>query len=67
MTVTGAAVGDSVGVAPTAVANGIETFVNTSWNAYVSAANTVTVRACKMATGTVNPAGQTWRADVWQH
>lgn len=67
MTVTGAAVGDSVYVSPSAVTGGIETFTSTSWNGYVSSTNTVTVRACKLGTGTVDPAGQTWRADIWQH
>ncbi len=67
LTVTGAAVGDSVSASPSAVAGGIETFTTTSWNAFVSSTNTVTARACKIGTNTVNPSGQTWRVDIWQH
>jgi hypothetical protein len=67
ITVTGAAIGDSVYASPRAVSGGIETFANTSWNAYVSSTNTVTVRACKINTGTVDLPGQTWRVDIWQH
>ncbi len=52
---------------PTPVANGIETFANTTWTAYVSATNTITVRACKLGTSTVNPANQSWRIAVFQH
>jgi len=37
-----------------------------SWNAWVSANNTISIRACSFATGQ-NAAAQTWRADVWQH
>ncbi len=71
ITVTGAAVGDTVYASPTAVAGGIET-VNLDWMAYVSAANTVTIRAChqnsNIGAAAINTADtQTWRADVWKH
>jgi hypothetical protein len=65
VTVTGASVGDTAIATPTTVASGIET-LRMSWNAYVSAANTVTVRACAYTSGQ-DPASQTWRADVWKH
>lgn len=67
VTVTGASLGDTVTATPTVVSSGIETLL-LNWNAYVSSSNTVTIRACSVATlGTQNPANQTWRADVWQH
>lgn len=67
ITVTGAAAGDTVVATPTPVSNGVETLL-LIWNAYVSSTNTVTIRACSVATlGTQNPDSQTWRADVWQH
>ncbi|MBN1283393.1 MAG: hypothetical protein JXA24_06455, partial [Proteobacteria bacterium] len=65
ITVTGAATGDTVVATPTPVTGGIET-LRMTWNGYVSAANTVTVRACAVANNQ-NAASQTWRADVWQH
>jgi len=67
ITVTGAAVGDTVIASPTAVASGIET-LNLSWSAAVSAADTVTIRACNPTAGAIDALDtQTWRADVWQH
>ncbi|HWZ65932.1 MAG TPA: hypothetical protein VNX65_04030 [Patescibacteria group bacterium] len=66
VTVTGAAVGDTVIATPTPVAGGIET-LNISWNAYVSSTNTVTIRGCDVAVLSGTPATQTWRVDVWQH
>lgn len=62
ITVTGAAVGDTVslGVDNAAVTGTIQ------YTAWVSAANTVTVRARTAAIGE-NPASGTFRADVWQH
>jgi hypothetical protein len=67
VTVTGAAVGDSVIAAPTATSGGIET-LTLSWNAYVSSPNTVTIRACNTSISLgQNPSNQTWRADIWQH
>ncbi len=65
VTVTGANVGDSVVATPTATSGGAET-LNMSWNAYVSSADTVTIRGCKIANNPT-PANQTWRVDVWQH
>lgn len=68
ITVTGAAVGDTVIASPQAVAGGIET-VNLSWNYYVSASNTVTIKACNLLgiLGINTADTQTWRVDVWQH
>ncbi|MBI4812536.1 hypothetical protein HY798_03835 [Candidatus Falkowbacteria bacterium] len=67
ITVTGAAVGDTVIVSPTAVASGIET-LNLGWSAAVTGANTVTIRACNPTAGAIDALDtQTWRADVWQH
>lgn len=68
MDVIGAADGDSVvlGV-PHALANASSTFTFFGW---VSAANTVSVRACQTAAtlgGTADPAAATIRADVWKH
>lgn len=36
-----------------------------TWKAFVSAANTVTVRLANITTGAINPAVRSWRADVW--
>ncbi len=69
ITVTGAAVGDTVYASPDAAssATGIEDS-NLSWSAVVTAANTVTIRACN-PTGSAIDAGddQEWRADVLKH
>ncbi len=70
ITVTGAAVGDTVYASPdaTSSATGIEDS-NLAWNAAVTAANTVTIRACNPQTIGAVDAGddQEWRADVWHH
>jgi hypothetical protein len=56
---SGAATGDAVSISPPAA---IEAgFV---WSAYVSSANTVSIRLCKITSGTVDPANATWRAVV---
>jgi hypothetical protein len=62
ITVTGAASGDTValGVPSGSMVAGVQFF------AWVSAANTVSVRACAF-TGSPNPASGTFRVDVWQH
>jgi len=60
--VTGAAPGDTVYVGAT---SSIETGL--LWSAFISAANTVTVRICNVTGPTLTPATSTWRADVWQH
>jgi len=69
ISVLSAAVGDTVYASPDASssATGIEDS-NLMWNAFVSAAGTVTIRACN-PTGSSIDAGddQEWRADVWQH
>ncbi len=62
ITATGAAVGDTVALG---VPNGSVTADTLFW-AWVSATNTVTVRAMRIA-GTPNPASGTFRVDVWQH
>jgi len=60
ITVTGAAVGDAVFVGPPA---SIE--ADLSWGAYVSAADTVTLRVHNVASsGNINPASATWRVTV---
>lgn len=59
ITVTGASVGDSVALGlPATPASGIV------WNAFVSAANTVTVRASNITGSAVDPASATYRATV---
>lgn len=64
VTVTGAADGDSV---TTGVPNALASTAGVTFNGFVSAANTVTVRACDVTSGNPNPAAATVRADVWQH
>ncbi|MFA4890446.1 MAG: hypothetical protein WC587_02310 [Candidatus Paceibacterota bacterium] len=67
ITVTGAAVGDTVIASPTAVASGIET-INLGWSAAVTGAGVVTIRACNPTAVAIDALDtQTWRADVWQH
>lgn len=60
ITVTGAAVGDAVFVgAPSAIE------ANLNWCAYVSAADTVTLRLQNVASsGSIDPASATWRVTV---
>jgi len=59
MTVTGAAVGDSVELgAPSTIEAGLV------WCGFVSATNTVTVRVHNTSGGAVDPASATWRATV---
>jgi hypothetical protein len=61
ITVTGAAVGDSVSLGPpSAPESGI------TYTAFVSATNTVTVRASNVTTGAIDPASATFRATVFQ-
>lgn len=69
ITVTGAAVGDTVYATPDAAssATGIEDS-NLIWSAVVSSANTVTVRACNPTALAIDAGDdQEWRADVWKH
>lgn len=63
ITVTGAAAGDTVylGV-PTAAA-----VAGSQFSAWVSGANTVTVRHCCIPAAGCNPGSGSFRADVWQH
>jgi hypothetical protein len=61
ITVTGAAVGDTVALAlPAAPAAGIV------FNAFVSAANTVTVRATNVTADAVDPASATYAVTVFK-
>jgi hypothetical protein len=67
LTVAGAAPGDTVSATPTAVDEGIET-TNLSWMTYVSAADTVKIRACNPTAAAIDILDtQTWRIDVWKH
>lgn len=68
ISVPGAAVGDSVVATPTAASGGIET-VDLSWNAFVSSADHVIIRACNPTLlSDINTANtQGWRVDVWGH
>lgn len=61
MTVTGAADGDTVSLA---VPNG-SVVANSSYSAWVSSANTVTVRFCALVSG--DPASGTFRVDVTKY
>lgn len=61
ITVTGAASGDVVNLG---VPNG-SIVANSSYSAWVSAADTVTVRFCALVSG--DPASGTFRVDVWKH
>jgi len=62
ITVTGAALGDSVVIG---VPHG-STTATSSFTAWVSSADTVTIR-CKTAATGEDPASGTFRADVWKH
>lgn len=72
VTVDGAQPGDTVTATPTPTpgegfADGIENSTLT-WNAYVSASDTVAIRACNASASAVDTVdGQTWRVDVWKH
>ena len=67
VTVSGALVGDTVIASPVAVSNGMET-KDLMWSAYVSASNTVKIRACNPTNDDINIIDtQSWRIDVWQH
>ncbi len=61
VTVTGATDGDTVALG---VPNG-SVVANGTYTAWISAADTATVRFCTLATG--NPASGTFRVDVWKH
>lgn len=62
VTVTGAATGDAVVMGlPAAPESGVV------FNAFVSSANTVTIRATNATSGAVDPASATFRATVIQH
>lgn len=69
ITVTGAAVGDTVYASPDATSSstGIEDY-SLIWNAVVTSGSTVTIRACNLTGAPINAGDdQEWRADVWQH
>lgn len=61
ITVTGAALGDTVAIG---VPNG-SMVSNGNFFGWVSATNTVSIRFCTVVSG--DPASGTFRADVWQH
>jgi|GEM_PF-6093681 len=63
ITVTGAALGDTVTLG---VPNG-SVNANSLYTAWVSAADTVTVRFNNYSNATIDPASGTFRVDVWQH
>ena len=71
VTVTGAAVGDTVIATPAYVAGGTASFVTQAghldWDASITAANTATVRVCDNTGSATNPAAETWWVDVWHH
>lgn len=59
VTITGAAVGDFVQLTPpTTLAAGI------TWNAFVSAANTVKVRLANVTVAGITPASATWSFNI---
>jgi hypothetical protein len=61
ITVTGAALSDTVSLG---VPNA-SIVANSNYTAWVSSANTVTVRFCALVSG--NPASGTFKVDVWKH
>ncbi len=61
ITVTGAAVGDTVALAPPATVN-----AGLIWCGRVSAANTVTIRMYNSTNATVDPAAATWGVTVFK-
>jgi hypothetical protein len=68
MTVTGAADGNTVSLGIPAALAASDNYQ--SFTAYVSAANTVTVKRCNLlntVTALSNPGASTVRVDVWQH
>jgi hypothetical protein len=60
--VTGAASTGVASASPTASLGS----VNLSWSAWVSAANTVSVRVCNPSSGSITPSAVTWQARVIQ-
>ena len=62
VTVTGAASTGVASASPTASLGS----VNLSWSAWVSAANTVSVRVCNPSSGSITPSAVTWQARVIQ-
>jgi hypothetical protein len=63
--VTGAADGDSVEIG---VPLALSSTAGVQFTGFVSAADTVTIRGCKITAGaSANPAAATVRADVWKH
>ena len=62
ITVTGAVVGDTCSATP----NGAPE-AGLVWSAYVSSANTVTVRLGNTTTSSIDPASRSWRVDTWGH
>jgi hypothetical protein len=65
ITLTGARVGDTVVAEPQSTTGVVAS--NVSWNAFVSANDTIKIRACNVTQGNVTPTAETWRIDVWRH
>ena len=63
ITVFGANDGDAVSIG---IPNGLASAAGIVFSAWVSASNTVTVRACDVTAGNPNPAAATIRAVVWK-
>jgi len=64
ITVTGAVDGDTVAIG---ALNALASTAGIIISGFVSAADTVTVRACDVTSGNPNPSAATVRADVWQY
>jgi hypothetical protein len=62
ITVTGAALYDSVFISP----NGLPE-AGLVWSACVSAADTVTLRIANITTASITPAQRAWKVDLWKH
>lgn len=59
-TLTGVKLRDTVVATPEALESGL------IWNAYISAADTITLRIANVTTAAINPAARVWNFDVWQ-
>lgn len=62
LTVTGAAIGDSVVVTPSGTME-----AGIIWSGYVSAADTITIRLANVTGKWITPVSRSFRADVWKH
>ncbi|MBI1746950.1 MAG: hypothetical protein HYR55_10230 [Acidobacteria bacterium] len=64
LTVTGAADGDSVSLG---IPNALASTAGVTFVGWVSAADTVAVKACNVTTMPITPSSASVRADVWKH